>query len=269
MITIDHEIITDLRESVTDLPPLFPLTEETLLFYFLNGVIFLIVFRSLGMIFRLLLNKQHALVTSAYNSDTPQERKILILGDSTAVGTGASKPEETIAGRLAHDFPHSQIINLAQNGGLIRDLNAQVKMTEGQVFDLVIVSAGGNDVWHMTRKSTIGKNLETILPTLRAMSDSRVIFLLYNNIGSAPIFPGIIQFFLKPRCEKIQDLIRVICHKYQISTVDLFTDDDHNPFSARPHELFASDGIHPSSRGYELWYNRMWREMVQRGFRYK
>src|SRR3989338_7153591 len=37
------------------------------------------------------------------------EKRILIAGDSTAVGAGAAKPEDTIAGRLAHDFPQADI----------------------------------------------------------------------------------------------------------------------------------------------------------------
>jgi lysophospholipase L1-like esterase len=53
----------------------------------------------------------------------------------------------------------------------------------------------------------------------------------------------------------------------RIPSIELFTTESDNPFLEKPHELFARDGIHPSSRGYQIWYNRMWLEMNKSGFR--
>lgn len=251
------------------LPPLFPLTADALFFYSLNLFLLSTVFQSLKMILHILINKQLAFVSKKYNSVTTSEEKILVLGDSTAVGTGASKPEETIAGRLGHDFPHAQIINLGKNGGLVSDVRKQVESVKGQTFSMIIISVGGNDVWHLTSYRSIRKNLEIILTELvQLCPPNRILFLVYNNAGSAPLFPPLLQFFLKRRSRKIQELIYTIAAHHTITTVDLFSSDENNPFLENPRVLFATDGIHPSSRGYELWYHRMWRELVQNGFRY-
>jgi hypothetical protein len=42
--------------------------------------------------------------------------KILVLGDSTAFGTGATHPEDSTAGRLAARYPRASVTDLAVNG---------------------------------------------------------------------------------------------------------------------------------------------------------
>lgn len=252
--------LTDFTKS------LVPTNNEELIVFLINSAITLIVIRIVSMIVRLSKNKILGLTTAPFSRTDTSGKKILILGDSTAVGTGASRPEDTIAGRLAHDFPEARIYNKAENGGLVGNLNNQIKELNNETFDFIIVSAGGNDVWHMTRLKKLRKQLNEIIPQLTKLSDHRVIFLIYNNIGSAPIFPSIIQHFLKKRCHKVQGVIREVTYEYEVPTINLFSKDRNNPFAKDPDSLFATDGIHPSSEGYRLWYNRLWRKMSENGY---
>lgn len=258
-------MIESFTHTLTYLPAI---TQENYFLYVMNIFIILSVLRVLIMIGRLILNKQLGFSSKPYNSTTPQEKKILILGDSTAVGTGASAPEDTIAGRLAHDFPHSQIVNLAENGGLISDLTHQIAKVKNEHFDMIIISAGGNDVWHGTWTRTVERHLENVLLEATRISDHKVIFLVYNNIALAPIWPLLIQLFLRWRSKKVYGTIYQTTHKAKVPTIDLFTTTTDNPFLKNSRGLFARDGIHPNSRGYALWYLRMWNEMVKNGFRY-
>jgi hypothetical protein len=41
---------------------------------------------------------------------------VLVIGDSLALGTGAARPEDSIAGLLARQSPHASIVNRACNG---------------------------------------------------------------------------------------------------------------------------------------------------------
>lgn len=246
-----------------------PVTIEDFTDYFLHILFIAIALQAIQMIWRLIANKGLGVVSKPFTMTEERERKILILGDSTAVGTGASRPEDTIGGRLARDYPDSQIINVAVNGSRITDLPRQVAGLTYTQFDLVIISAGGNDVWHFTRLKKIRKALEHVLPTLSSMSNSRVIFLVYNNIGSVPLFPSMVQWFLDRRSLHVQKVIHEETAIHKIPIIDLFANDPSNPFLKNPEGLFSRDGIHPSSRGYEMWYNRMWREMTNRGYRYQ
>lgn len=247
---------------------LHSLTSLDIFIYAANTVIFLVIFRISIMIARLSGNKFLGLTTKPFSRGGTGGRRVLILGDSTAVGTGANSPEDTIAGRLARDYPKAEIVNVAENGGLVRDIETQLELVREQKFDLVIVSAGGNDVWHGTGLKKIRTSLAKSLPQLVEMSDGRVLFLIYNNIGSAPVFPKLIRFFLKRRCDRVQETIRDTAYQHKVPTIELFTTDDRNPFLGDPKTLFAFDGIHPSSEGYRLWYHRMWLIMHQNGYRF-
>jgi len=226
----------------------------------------LIISKVLSMIYRLSKNKLAGLTTKPFSRTGSGGKRILLLGDSTAVGTGADTQEDTIAGRLAKDFPKADIINVAKNGSLIRDLQRQIKSVDTEVFDLIIISSGGNDVWHLTSLSKITEDLLSVFPQLKKMSSGKVLFLVYNNIGSAPLFPLILKPFLKSRCYKIQTEVQKLAEFSEIATIELFNEDSDNPFLEDFSELFALDGVHPSSVGYKLWYNRMWRIMVERGY---
>lgn len=242
---------------------------QSIFVYVLIAIILLIVFRIVVMIFKLSYNKFLGLTVKPYSQKgRNNERWILLLGDSTAVGTGASHWRDTIAGRFARDYPDIEIVNVAQNGGLVRNLHGQIKNLNETKFDLVIVSVGGNDVWHLTSLRSIRKELRTVLPILKLLSNQRVLFLIYNNIGFAPLFPKVLRTFLKCRCDLVQRTIREISEECDIPTIDLFTEKTENPFLNNPENLFAMDGIHPNSEGYKLWYNRLWLIMNQNGYHF-
>lgn len=246
----------------------FLLTLREIFTYLANAIILYFVFHALRMLVILLINQQLAYKSQRWISPVISKRRILVLGDSTAVGTGASRAEDSIAGRLAQDFPDVEIVNLGKNGGLISDVRKQIDSVKGQKFDLIIISAGGNDVWSLTSQWSIGKNLVYTLRNAYKASRGNVFFLLYNNIGDAPIFPKFLRYFLKKRCNNIHRTVKQVAGHMNIPVISLFTEEENNPFIIAPEELFAKDGIHPSSQGYYLWYKRMWREMVINGFRF-
>ncbi len=257
---------SNLAEFLSVFPPF---TEENALFYTLNFIIFVVLFYVIKMLDILTSNQKVARKSAAYSSTVASDRKILILGDSTAVGTGADRPEDTIAGMLAHDFPKTQIINLAKNGAITSDLVRQTNLVKDQYFDMVIISIGGNDSWSLISRKKIRESLEYCFKETKRMSGHKVIFLQYNNVGSAPIFPMLVSFFVKIRSESIQNVITDCAYTEEIALIDLFSPTDSNPFKQNPHGLFAKDGIHPSSAGYRLWYTRMWRKMLEAGFVYQ
>jgi lysophospholipase L1-like esterase len=245
-----------------------PLIEDNIPYYAAQFVLLVTIFHTLRTLVILIINKQLAFVSTAYNSLTESDEKILILGDSTAVGTGASRVEDTLGGRLARDFRNAQIVNLAINGSPVSSMSKQIEPALSQQYALVLISSGGNDTWRLSRMKTIAKNLQYVLTEAKRISNHRVIVLINNNVGFGP-FPRPIRNFLKYRNQKIVATISEIAGREQVPVIDLFTSDSQNPFLEKPSELLASDGIHPSSKGYAIWYNRMWRIMVERGYHYK
>src|SRR6187402_3364078 len=73
---------------------------------------------------------------------------VLVLGDSTGVGVGATLPEESVAGLLAADYPDAEVINVAVSGTRVAGAIAQARVCReaGMRFDLALLHVGGNDV---------------------------------------------------------------------------------------------------------------------------
>jgi len=73
---------------------------------------------------------------------------VLILGDSTGVGVGATRPEESVAGLFAADYPEADIVNVAASGARVTDAITQVRRCSeaGLCFDLALLHVGGVDV---------------------------------------------------------------------------------------------------------------------------
>jgi hypothetical protein len=65
--------------------------------------------------------------------------RLLVVGDSTAVGTGATVPQASVAGLLAERFPGLQIDNRARDGTMFAELLAQLDGEER--FDELMVQA--------------------------------------------------------------------------------------------------------------------------------
>lgn len=227
---------------------------------------------SLGYVLRMiiilfitkLLTRREVILTRPYLGG----KKILIVGDSTAVGTGARRKEETIAGRFAQDFPHSHIQNLAANGSLTRDVLKQFKKAGDAAFDLIIISTGGNDIWNFTNLRSLSRDFTEVLKVANAMSNNRVIVLFFGNEGSAPFFPFFVRGLLLRRTERVKGVFAEVVSGEKVPFVELFTSYEDNPFTKDPKRFFARDALHPSGEGYRLWYERMWRIMVENGYLY-
>jgi lysophospholipase L1-like esterase len=197
------------------------------------------------------------------------EGGILIAGDSTGVGTGAKRPEETIAGRLAKEYPRTSIINISENGAITHDLMHQLAKAPSRTYDMIILSTGGNDIWRFTDLVTLGEDLAAALAKATEMSNHRVLLLFYGNMGLAPIFPALFRNVFTRQTYKVRAVFQSVADAYQVPIIELFTAEDRNPFQENPRTYYAVDMIHPSNKGYEMWYNRMWRIMSTQGYHFR
>lgn len=210
----------------------------------------------------------------SYSAQREGGKKILVIGDSTAYGMGADTPEDTIAGRLGRDFPRTEIINTAINGSLTRDAINQLRQAGSEKFDLIIISTGGNDIWHFTRLKSLESDLKHLLEVAIEKSERRVILLFYADLGGAPIFPSAIRSVLGKRAQQVHEVFISVATALQVPLVELYTSKQvhkfsPNPFLEEPRKYYAKDRMHPNSEGYRLWYNRMWGEMVARDLKFK
>lgn len=185
-------------------------------------------------------------------------RKVLIVGDSTAVGTGASRPEDSVAGRIAAHNPTWQIDNQAENGakfdGVVRQLEAVHKR-----YDAVLVLAGGNDVIRLTPSGKL--RALTARAVALAQSHAPVVVLMPSgNVGHAPFFIPPLSWLMSRRSKMLHATIARVAQETGARYVRLLEPRARDAFALQSQTMHAEDGLHPSSKGYAHWYSELMRQ---------
>ena len=179
--------------------------------------------------------------------------RLLIVGDSTAVGTGASAPDASVAGLLGQGFPRLLIENRARDGATFAEILAQLEGHER--FDMVLVMAGGNDVVRLRGLESVRADVERV--TKRATQRADLVALMpAGNVGNAPFFFAPVSWLMASRSRRLQAFAREAALRHGAVYVDLFRESADDPFVQRP-ELNAADGLHPSDAGYRVWFGEL------------
>ena len=184
--------------------------------------------------------------------------RMLIVGDSTAVGTGAASSADSLAGLIAKDHPRLLIENRARDGAKFADVVGQ--LNGAGRFDLVLVQAGGNDVIRLTGMDRLSLDVEAVARRAAELSD-RVVLMPAGNVGNAPFFFAPLSWLMTQRAREMRRLVKAVASRTGATYVDLFHDRDDDPFVKDP-ALNARDGLHPSSAGYRVWFQEL---MTQAG----
>jgi lysophospholipase L1-like esterase len=193
---------------------------------------------------------------SFQNSASPERYRILIVGDSTGVGTGAETPEDSIAGLILRDYPETTIENRAENGAKFADVIAQFDEEASDYYDLILIQAGGNDILRFTSLDTLRDNVGTLLRTAKERAQ-HVVFMSTGNVGNAPAFMPPLSWVYTSRTRKVRKILMEIAEAEGIVYVDLFMERSDDPFVSEPERYNAPDFLHPGSEGYRLWYEAL------------
>jgi lysophospholipase L1-like esterase len=183
-------------------------------------------------------------------------RTLLVLGDSTGVGVGALRPEESVAGRLAQLMNATYVENRAVSGAVAADIESQLADAALKTYDVILFQVGANDILRFHRA---GKVATTLLPLLRAAAarSERAIFMCAGNVGAASVIP----FFAAPvhrrLCLRYYREFAKIAAQAGADFIDLYQPPATDPFLAHPTKYLAADGFHPSSEGYKLWFSSL------------
>jgi lysophospholipase L1-like esterase len=183
------------------------------------------------------------------------ERRILVVGDSTAFGTGAANPEESLVGRIGKAHPRWQIDNLASNGAKFEDVQAQLEGARTG-YDLVLVLAGGNDVIRFTSETRLQAHMEQAIRTAKAHG-KQVVLMPCGNVGHAPLFFPPVSWLLASRSQSLHAIAQTVALGSSVRYIRLLKPRAQDPFVQRSDELHAADGLHPSSAGYQQWYEEL------------
>jgi lysophospholipase L1-like esterase len=184
--------------------------------------------------------------------------RLLIVGDSTAVGTGASSPNHSVAGLLASAHPRLAITNHGEDGARFEAIARQLERAQGR-WDAVLVLGGGNDVIRLTGYEKLQDAVGRTAQLARERSDL-VVFLPSGNVGNAPFFFPPLSWWMTQRSQTLHEIVRGAAAAHGASYVNLYKNRAADPFARDPKGMNAKDGLHPSDAGYRLWLEELNRQ---------
>ena len=188
--------------------------------------------------------------------DRPSQR-LLILGDSTAVGTGATTGAASVAGLIAQAHPDWTIVNRGVDGARFADLPAQ--LPAGERFDLLLILCGGNDVIRLTGEAALHRQVRQIAELGSAVAP-RMILMPPGNVGNAPFFHAPLSWWMSRRARMLHEAVRSAAAATGAAYVNLYREAADDPFAREPERLHAADGLHPSDAGYAQWHGELARQ---------
>ena len=183
--------------------------------------------------------------------------RLLIVGDSTGVGTGASAPQASLAGLLAQAFPRLRIDNRARDGATFEGVVQQLQADSAR-YDAVLIQAGGNDVIRLRGDDAVRADIDRATALAAARAD-RVWLMPAGNVGNAPFFFPPLSSLMTSRAERLHGFIQAAAQRHGAVYVNLFQAPENDPFVQIP-GLHARDGLHPSDAGYQVWFDELLRQ---------
>lgn len=178
--------------------------------------------------------------------------RVVWLGDSTAAGVGADRPEGSVALQVAEAGPQpTTVIVLASSGALVADVvDHQLPLVDDLGPDVVLISVGSNDVTHLTRRDDVRRHYRALLDGLpRGVT---AVVLGVPDMGSIPRLAQPLRALAGLRGRQLDGVVREVARDHGAAYVDL-AGTTGPAFRAEPGRLFAADRYHPSDDGYAVW----------------
>jgi lysophospholipase L1-like esterase len=182
-------------------------------------------------------------------NNSPKAKNILVIGESTAAGVGASGPKKTFAYQLTKIIGDEfNVYNLGKNGLKAERLNRLLvhgRQELPSTIHIAIILIGANDCFKFTPPHKFGKEFQEFINTLfQSYKTEKILVNPIPPVQQFPALPALIQFFLGwHRSMLIRELKHLAKKNYLLHyrTID----------GKFPNDFFASDGIHPSDKGYQ------------------
>lgn len=183
--------------------------------------------------------------------------RVLLLGDSSAAGVGASHQDEALSGQLgvhlrAHlgrSLPRSVAWTLCARTGLrTREAQELLHGLPAQSFDVAVVALGVNDVTALQRSARWIADVDDL--RIRLRDQLGVAQVLWSGLPPMHQFPALPQPLRAVMGRHARDLDAALARYARrlqggVRHVPM-------PSMSRP-EWIATDGFHPGPQAYAVW----------------
>ena len=180
--------------------------------------------------------------------------RLLVIGESTAAGVGASEHSEALPGYLAGTLRELHECGVTwsvagKNGATARKVFRDVVPSlNGFDPDVVVITIGINDLMRRRPLRSWSLDLTALVAALRGRYEkAQVILAGMPPVHRFPALPQPLRTVMGGRAKSMDRIMREVARTYGAVYVPM------DPALATEPGMFASDGFHPSSAGYRVW----------------
>jgi len=176
--------------------------------------------------------------------------RLLIIGDSSAVGLGVSHQRDALLGQTKALLSEAYTVTYklqAQSGARTGDvLNWLQTMPDGR-YDYVVTALGVNDVTKLVTMRRFLHNQMALVDGLRARFGARRILVTgLPPVGQFPLLPQPLRWILGRQAARFDRHLRALVDAREdcsFVTIDMALNETN----------MAADGFHPGPRVYAAW----------------
>jgi lysophospholipase L1-like esterase len=180
---------------------------------------------------------------------------IAIVGESTAVGVGASTLDEALPGHLARALAArtgNKVLwgVLGGNGMTVQRVLSSIGTQAQGRYDAAVVLLGVNDVFRLTPIKAWRSNLRLLEKSLAERGCQVIVFSAVPPVGQFPALPQPLRAVLGIRAALLDHHLAKLAR--ELPGVS------HCSVRFPTHQAsVATDGVHPSAEGYRDWAEQL------------
>lgn len=182
--------------------------------------------------------------------------RLLIIGDSSAVGVGTSHQEEALLGHMRKRLSQTNTVHWsvdAKTGATTADTIARLQDRAPQKFDIVSISLGVNDVTTRVPLSDWLERFAILLDLVDRKFQAEVICISgIPPIHYFPLLPQPLRWVLGAQASRFDRALRALV---STRTGCRFVEMDFEPDVAK----MSPDGFHPGPKIYSEWGGKVYR----------
>ncbi|MCK0142694.1 SGNH/GDSL hydrolase family protein [Aliiroseovarius sp. F20344] len=189
-----------------------------------------------------------------------QPLKILITGDSSAAGVGATHQSEALSGQLARALGESYQVNwklIARTGNTTRTTIPLLRSQQFEPVDIALVVLGVNDITSQTPlKRLLRQRAQLYQLLFEDWEAKRVIVAGIPPLKDFPLLPHPLRWFLGVQAKRFD---KALAHQALTLGVDYI----HFDIPLTP-TMMAEDGFHPGPNTYYLMGEKVAQRILHR-----
>ncbi len=180
--------------------------------------------------------------------------RLLIAGDSSAAGVGATHQDQALAGQLVRSLASNRLVEWrleASTGHATADTLQRLTDLPAQRFDVAVLALGVNDVTGAVSQHRFSRQQQELAQLLKDRFDvQKILACGVPQMEHFPALPQPLAWALGRQARRLDARLAQLSQQ-----IDGF---HHLPFDLPSDSaLAAEDGYHPNPKAYALWGERL------------